>query len=386
MPPSGRFGSALYGGSLYGINWALADLPGPRWDLIATLPTGEGLADLASASDRKITFRLTEPSTIEWSMRGVDPAATVVDELATDVVAYRNGVRVLRARVGASDDDIDTDTHKVKFSAVDYRGVLARRTLWRTTQQTFTAQDQAAIAWQLIVDTQALTAGDLGISRGLGAVTGHNRDRTYEPGSSLGEALEQLARVQGGFDYDVSPELEFNIWCPGRGVEREFVAHHGATVTKVSRQVDPSTYANAVRQTGATGTTPATREVADLATRTEGRWEAQVGDTDVSVGTTISEKADWLLSERSVIRPAYTCTLAPEAWDGPATLWLGDTCRLVVRSGRLDVDTTARVYEIAVTPGDDGGETVEITFDRPQSSFIRRASRNQARIDQLERR
>jgi hypothetical protein len=380
---SGRYGTAVYGGSIYGVNYAELDLPGTRWDLIAMTPSGEALGDLIGAKAKTFTFRLNEPSTVEWSMPGTDPGAPLVDELSTDVEAWRNGVRLLRARVGASSDEIGADSHECRFSAVSYRGLLYRRTVW--TETTFSADDQADIAWDLIAATQALTGGDLRITN-ASTSTGVNRDRTYEAGKNLGEAIQELSDVDGGFDWEISPELEFKVWYPGRGVARDFAAVWGDTVAGVRRQLDPSQYANAIRFSGADGVTPTTRTLAGLADRVEGRFEAQSGDTDISTTTGLGEKADWELSERSVIRPSYTVTLRSGVWDGPATLWLGDVCRLVVFRGRLAVDTEARVHEIKVTTDGNGGEVVEVTFDRPRASFVRRASRDASRIDRLERR
>lgn len=388
MPDPLGYGVGTYGEAIYGgVPDAVPDPPRTRWDLILTLPDGTKLADLTGAVGRKPTFRLGEPSSLDWGMNGFDPSAKLVEELATDVVAYRDGVPLLRTRVGASSDDLAGDRHDTTFTGIDYRGVLVRRTLWPGSTPSFTGEDQASIAWDLISDSQALPGGDLGITPGVGATTGVLRDRTYEEGKKLSEAIDQLAQVDGGFDWDIGPDLAFNAYYPARGALKDFVVHHNITTSGIKRTVDPSSYANAVRHSGADGgPTPVTRTVADLASRREGRWESQVGDTDVTVASTLAEKADWLLSESSVIRPSYTATLAPGVWDGPSTLWLGDTCRLVIRSGRLDVDTTVRVFEIAISIGDDGGETVEVTFDRPRSSFIRKASRDAARIDQLERR
>jgi hypothetical protein len=383
MTTSGVYGVAIYGESLYGVRLAELDLPGTRWDLIAMSPTGNAIGDLVGARSKRFTFRLDEPSTVEWSMSGTDPGATFIDELTTDVEAWRNGVRLLRARVGASSDDIGPEDHSVAFSAVDYRGVLARRLVWAAA--TYTGIDQVAIVRDLIADSQALTAGNLGITDATTA-TGRNRARTYEAGKNLAEAIQELSDVDGGFDWDISPEMELRTWYPARGASRDFAAVWGDTVTAVRRQVDPSQYANTIRFSGAEGVTTTTRSVAGLADRVEGRFEAQSGDTDISTTTALGEKADWELSERSVIRPSYTVKLKPGVWDGPATLWLGDTCRLVVRRGRLDVNTEARVHEIAVTVDDSGGEEVDVTFDRPRASFVRRASRDAARIDRLERR
>ena len=357
-----------------------------RWTLVAFLPNGTALSELTDASDRKITARLSDPSTIEWSMRGTDPAAAVIDELATDVIAYRDNVPVIRGRVGPSADDLSGDSHRVTFAAPDYRSLLGRRTVWAGSTNAYLSTDQATIAMDLIADSQALVGGNLGISQGATTLTGRLRDRAYEEGKSLGEAIDQLADVVDGFDWDIGVSLTFDLYYPRRGRPKDFVAHWGSTVTSLRRSVDPSGYANAVRVSGATGTTAVSSAVADLASRPEGRWEAQVGYTDVSNQSTVAEKAAYELAERSVIRPSYTATLRPGVWQGPGALWLGDECRLVVRSGRLDVNTTVRVHEVAVSADDDGNETVDVTFDRPRSSFVRRVTDAERQVVNLERR
>lgn len=380
-----RLGQALYGGSLYGINEAWMPDTGVRWDFTAHLPgQAEPLFDLAGASGVKATFRLREPSTLEWSMRGADPATNEIVELGTDVLAWRNGVRLARFRVAPSSDEITEDAHTVGYQAFDYRGVLNRRALY--DQTVFTSEDQSDIAWALIAAAQAETGGGMFLARGAGEVTGVNRDRTYEAGKSIGEALSQLAAVIDGFDFDTGPDGTFDVYYPQRGVIRDFTAHLGATVSTLSRRLDADNFANAIRFNGADSTTPQERVAADITTRREGRWDAQVGDPELTVQSTVNERADATLAERDDLRPTYTATLKPGAWNGPENLWLGDTCRLVARSGRLDINTTVRVEEITVTVGDDGGEDVQLTFDRTAPSLIRRLAATSTRLTNLERR
>lgn len=387
--PSGRFGTADYGGSLYGVNPAWQPFEGVRWDLTAHLPkTSVPLTDMAGAAGIKATFRLREPSTLEWTMRGGDPAAQEIVELGTDVMAWRNGVRLARYRVAPTTDDLDEDRHSISYGAFDYRGVLARRAVIGGGMS-WTGVDQAQIAWDMVgwaQNTMLVAGGDMGISRGLGQTTGRTRDRNYEPGKKIGQAIDELANVIDGFDWDVSPDLTLDIYYPARGVTRDFVAHYGATVSRLRRVVDPGDYANAVRFSGGDGTTAVVAIAPDIAERREGRWDAQVGDPDITVQATVNERAPSTLVELDDIRPSYTATLTAGAWNGPATLWLGDTCRLVARSGRLDVDTSARVVEIAVEVGDDGGETVAVTFDRPAPSLLRRLAAAPNRLTNLEKR
>ena len=91
--------------------------------------------------------------------------------------------------------------------------------------------------------------------------------------------------------------------------------------------------------------------------------------------------------EARQILPGYSLQLAPGVWNGPETCWLGDTIRLVARSGhRLDVDTDVRIVEIGVDVGDDGGETVTLVCDRPPPDLFRASHADRSRLTNLERR
>jgi hypothetical protein len=180
--------------------------------------------------------------------------------------------------------------------------------------------------------------------------------------------------------------MELNVWAQ-RGRTAGVVLDLGGLVSQVRRTVDPSTYANAIRVNGdAALLDVATREADDLATRPEGRWDGQYGDSTIRDATTLDERADWRIADAQVLQPAYTAVLRPGKWDGPDHIWLGDTCRLVVRSGRLDVNTLLRVFEVAVDLDDDGGETVSLTLGAPMPDVRRTLAAQALRLDQLTRR
>lgn len=69
----------------------------------------------------------------------------------------------------------------------------------------FAGVDQLDIAADLIAHMQAVSGGDLGIVVGDYSPSGIVRDRTYEAdkGKRVGEALEQLALVQDGFEWSL---------------------------------------------------------------------------------------------------------------------------------------------------------------------------------------
>ena len=360
------------------------------WKWIVGPAAGGYTDELTEARGRKATFRLTEPSTTSCSIDGRHEQARLIDELSTDLHVLRDGKQLLRARVGSTTDDGDDTSHAVAVNAFDYRELLRRRLLYADSTLMYAGADQADIVWALVSDTQARTGGHLGIARGRGTSTGRRRDRTYEPGNSIGSRIDELAAVIDGFDWDVLPTtpsaLSLDVFYPQRGTDRGEVLDYGRAVARFQRTVDPREYANAGRYSGGEGTTAVTREAPDLASRAEGRWDTQQGDTDLKQQPSLEERADALALAARTLSPSYSVELADGWWEGPAHIWLGDTCRVVVYSGRLAVDTPLRVVEVAADIGDSGEERISLSLGAPPLNYARRQREQAARLTTLERR
>lgn len=354
------------------------------WTWHTSGPSGR---ELTRARQRQITARLRSPSDATFTINGRHEEAEDIDELVTDLIVRRDVTIVYRGRVGATSDTIDAAGHLTQVTTGDYRAILGRRILYDDDTLEWFATDKATIAWQLVEQTQTRTAGDLGITDGTTAL-GVDVDRDWEAGASIGEAIQELSEEGDGFDWDINPAtLALEVWAE-RGSNHGVVLDLGGPlVESVHRTVDPAAYANAIRVNG----DPAlldieTLEAADLATRLEGRWDAQHGDTTIRDAVTLAERAAWRLNEAQTIQPAYTVTLRRGRWEGPGHIWLGDTCRLVVRSGRLATNTLLRVYEISIGLDDHGAETVTLTLGAPRRVDLRRqVADQQRRLDQLER-
>lgn len=349
-------------------------------------PGVSGGRELTRARARRLTARLRAPSEASFVIDGSHEEAAELEELVTDLLIRRSGTVLYRGRMGSTGDTIDVQGHNVEVSTGDYRALLRRRILYDDDTLQWLATDKAAIAWALVQQTQARTGGDLGITNSTTSLA-TSVDRTYEAGASIGEAIQELAEEGDGFDWDINPgTLALETWAQ-RGRAGGVVLDLGGLVSSVRRNVDPSSYANAIRVNGDAALLDiATREAADLATRAEGRWDGQYGDTTIRDATTLGERADWRINDAQVLQPAYSVTLRPGKWQGPTHIWLGDTCRLVVRSGRLDVNTTLRVFEVAVELDDNGGETISLTLGAPMPDLRRSLAAQALRLDQLERR
>ncbi len=337
-----------------------------------------------------MTWRLTGSHEASLSLDGTSPDAAKVEELITDLWVLRNGRALFRGRVGWTSDDLGADGHKVAVNAADYRAVLQRRLLFEGDTLAYTTTEQAAIGFGLISATQS--RGSLGIVPGVGQVTGVNRDRTYKAGQSVGEMLDNLSQVRRGFDYDLQPDaagtaLTFDVFFPARGTDRQEVLDYPGLIASLNRQVDPGQYANSVRMTGADTLAAVRVEPTNLATRPEGRWDTQIGDTDIENSTTLVDRAFRELIDRQIIEPAWSVTLRSGAWRGPEHIWLGDPVTLAVRSGRLNVVRTLRVQEVEAAWNDNADDpTISVVLGQVPPRRRLRVRALDRRLTTLERR
>jgi microcystin-dependent protein len=355
----------------------------PTWAWYLAQPTGQTVAALAAATARKLSFYLDAAATAAFTMPGAHPETAQVEELGSDMLAVRNGVSLFRGRVGGSTDTLTADADTVAFTAVDYRGMLDRRILWPEVTRSFRGEDQADIAWQMIADTQGLAGGGLGITRGNAPDTGVLRDRDYDPGKSVGEALTQLGQCLDGFNWEIDANRRFNLYYPQRGAQVDQVLLYGRDIVGLTRTTVPANYANAVYYTGGPLTTP-DEAVLSAFDAEIGRWDAQKSDPNLILQDTVDQQSAAELDNASTFDPAYAVTMAAGAWD-PATLWLGDTVRLVVTAGRLDVDTTRRVIGIDIVLDDAGGEVVTISVADAIPLLTTRLQSYNSRLNNLER-
>jgi len=377
-------------------------------------------------------------------------------ELEHDLLVYRwsetlgRDVEMGRFCVTATQDVASADRHSVNVTALDYFGVLAARVTTRNWPPVNMDQD----------DIVATFVNDWGrrFHRAAGAVFGAGsylplvatpvyadgtpgrppssqmtpaapvRQRSYNAGQNVGDAITNLAAVIRGFDFDVAPAPGFagpdrlRIFYPGQGVQRDFALVYrgadwggGGNLREFTRQVNASGLGNYAwvsgqaeeDQGGVTAPVPwAERDIHQLnpafpapddpIANPVGLWPVSESFSDVTEQATLQEKADGLVeasagsvdeSGRPVVTPSYTVTMTGYT-DG--LFDLGDTVRLVIQSGRLDVDTFERIIGInwAVNDDDPYTDDVDVDLGRPSAQYGRLMAerRARARLQTLERR
>lgn len=381
----------------------------------AASPATGLLGELSKARGVGLSFNLYDPATLTFTLPGRDAMTAKVEPLLTDVLAYRDDYCVQRFRVVSSRYDKSGGVLTASFTAVSYQSLLDAWVFHGSDTRSWTSTEQSALAWAIINGGQAKTRGTLGITKGLAPTVtvlrtrdgGTEQPEGYEAGKRRGEAVKQLSEVDNGFEWDIEPDrtsrlaeqrgLKFNAWNEGaRGnhaPRSAMLLDDGGTVVGWSRSSSPQDYANVVRVSGATESTenggtapvawrPATRNPSG--TPPEGRWERQIG-SDLSESSELGKQADRELAIGMDYLPTWSLDVLGSRWGGPSEMWLGDTCRMIVRDGPLDVDQDVRVMTIGISIEDSGIESLSLSVDREAADFKRDRNALMRRIENLER-
>jgi hypothetical protein len=387
------------------------------------------VVDLVGARGRRVEQQYNGGATCSFTLDGRSAAAAQVLELRTDVIAWRwdehvgADVPVGRFVVDHAEDQITEQSHTVTFTGHDYFAMLLRRIL--VGPQNYTNTDQDNIATSLVTIGSVLAqssgapitsfapAGFLPImvarcnpdGTARAALSGQLRTRQYTPQSVIGELVDQLANVQGGFDYDVVPALRagglglqagvdaLRVFYPYQGEARtDMLLAYGSNVSTLTRTVAAADYGNYYRLLGDNGGAANqlfaetwTDEALHPDPTRLGLWQLWENASDVNQQATLNEQVAGLLAQSSILQPSYTVGMRPGAyvWGSPR---MGDTVRLLIQTGRLDVDTSVRVVGIAYSIGDDGDENVELTVGRPRMKLPKVIARGAKTADAIARR
>jgi hypothetical protein len=384
-----------------------------------------GITELASARSRRLETALNTPAKLTFTMDGRDPACLYVQELTTEILAWRYDPELERDRlmfrgVVAQSEDLlsENGAHAVNWTAHDWLAVLNRRYLTNAADWTQTGRDQDDWMADLLARAQdprsssgASMAPGSHIPLALELVnpdgtaravkSGRLRDRTYQGQKAIGEAMTEMGACIDGFDLDVLPAADsrgtdlLRVFYGAQGIPRsDLVLAYGSSVSALTRSANSVDYANYWRVIGDNGGTEGAPQVwaersnadaNDVGRIPVGLWMGAENQSDVKDATTLQEKADGDLEDFGVLVPSYSLTLRPGFYR-PGFPAMGDTLGLVVRSGRLDVSTTVRVQAIRFVIGDDGQEDVELDVGRPRLTLTALFRQTRRDVDALARR
>jgi hypothetical protein len=391
-------------------------------------PSSTVISDLLGARSRKLERQLNTPAVLSFTIDGRSDAALWIKELETDVYAWRwdetqgKDIPYFMGVVGQTEDQLTEQSYTINVTCHDYLAMFMRRYLAQPLSFTGLGQDSVINQlYRLATDQAASSSGVslwpgsyLPISPTMVAPDGSpratnggavpTRDRTYPAQSDIGTLLDDLAHVQNGFDYDCLPQQNasypfqgpMRIFFPSQGVARANpILEYGSTVRTVTRSVNSSNYANYVRLLGNNGATdPAAPQLFaetwnsdanNVGARPIGLWQDGENASDVSVQSTLNQQVAGYLNLNGVLIPSYTLVLSPGVFFHNS-INMGDNMTLVIRKGRLKVDTAIRVVGVTFDISDDGTESVGLTVGRPLTDLANMLAAGQADINALARR
>jgi hypothetical protein len=355
----------------------------PEWTFVLATHTGAALADLNVVPT--LRWEENRPAQVQFPLpHDTDHAEMLYSALGSGIPqlrAYLDGELKFSGQFAPLQETSDESQSVATVTFKSPLGRLEQR--FRDADVTYTGIDQGTIAWNLIADEN--TKGATGLVQGTITAT-VTRDRTYEEGKQILEALTQLSEVQNGGAYwetPLDPEdnagalAEFNAG-PRPGTDRssfvKFEVGDGTLDNCISVQREIKLPVNRATVLGDAGSVDRAENLNSQATY--GVWEALESIPDAT-GVALSERSNALI----VPDPVQIVTFEPDPVNAPrpwVDWWLGDTVSFKADRDALQISTTARPRALEIVLDDQGNETawhVEWGDQRPSSRVFREGLR-----------
>ncbi len=330
--------------------------------------------DVSDALGQRVLERRNGPSEASFELSHDQPAAKVLLDTLTSnsdpwLRCYRDRVLRFHGPLSAlSEQGNETQSGMVATFRGPFAGLqtssggdggefVGIRTEYVTT-------DAGQIAWGLI---ERPLEGLLPAYIGKGTIQATvKRDRTYERGAGVGEAIIALTTVEGGFDFwvePIEPNIDaqrglFHVYAQ-QGVDRPNVVFEYGSATIGNVTAYRRSVVTPIRKVTAYG---ANGMKATAAGGGGGPPTQVISVPDVSVQATLQAIAN------GALRPRYTFVtefdpdpaVAPQPW---VNYFLGDTVRYRAKHGAYIEQRSVRIDSIEVQIDDNGNESAhKLTF------------------------
>lgn len=345
--------------------------------LVGDLLTGV-LREEMPFTDIKYSQVLNAPGAFTASIGLRHPKATRanLDPGRTVIYVERDGVLLWGGILWAANPSVDDA--KIGVAGAGFWSYFRRRYI--RTDKIYTATDQFAIAQDLLNYAQGITGGDIAVDVGA-ETSGVDRDRTYNSWErkNIGEAIEQLAAVEDGFDFAIDVAYDsggtitktFRPSYPQRGRSTAIVFELGTNLRGLSQQINAAAQANLIDVIGSgDGAAMLIATVSDASVlATYPLLEDVVSYKDVTETGTLTAHGNAELAARAT--PVETIPTVAQA--GPDTglgsYITGDEITVRGHDGYVDVDDRMRITQFEVTVDDQGGENVALGL-QPAGDFV----------------
>lgn len=340
------------------------------WQLIMQQRNGAQLADLLSASNRRLSLYLNRPSEFSCEVPINAPEATRenLEPGTRELVIYRNGIAletVFALNRAAVSAEPDTQRLELGFAGIaSYLSdalVLARSNAYTGT----------TIPWSWINTFQSRTGGSYGITQGAQSGSPASRTRTIEQDGAILDEIINLSESGTGFDFAIDAERQYVEWHPQRGGSPSIVLEYGTNVSAFSYEEStaPGELVTDVRAYGPPSSGKP-RVAADTTARTTyGRREASVTYMSESENATVTSGQLQNFADASLTRSKPL--IVPQVQlvaDHPSlpwgSYWLGDTVPFQARLGNyVRIEASCRIIGIHVELDENNNETISLDLN-----------------------
>jgi hypothetical protein len=251
---------------------------------------------------------------------------------------------------------------KYNFTFCDWFNALERRITGNDSDWWYSDDDSADIAWDLIVQTQAKTNGNLGITRGLHPSTIH-RDRTYRF-DKIRDSLVKMSNKElyNGYDCEITPEKIFNIYYPKGSVKADLVLDDANIISWSSSRNLSGNLANSITVLGAGQEDSILNELRENATA-QASWNLQeqtLSAKDVTTASILQDKGDLELLKNALPKDVISLSINDTKPD-VESYNLGDT--LPVKIKIINFEENLRILKRGWQIKASGQAQINLTFD-----------------------
>lgn len=331
---------------------------------------GKTIASLEGATDRSFSTYLNRPGDAQFTLSVLDQKATA-DALLVgnkEIYVYRGGVLVWGGEMAYRRADLSDNGEFVTVSAKGFLDLLGKRLVGtQAVPRVFENTDIVDIARAIVTESQALTNGSFGITLGNDPAS-WPADRTYRD-ENLRDAIEGLSneKIEDGIDFEVTPAKQFNCYYPQKGMQLASVDFEwGRNITSCFEIQDSSDIANQVVVLGAGEGSSMLRVVRNAPTALQEVYKLRqdtISRKEIVTEATLNEHGDREIAQRQAQRQLIGITVKGDAAPAFGSYAVGDSVRVRVKRGLVDIDGYFRLYGITVTITDLDEETITLVFN-----------------------
>lgn len=343
----------------------MADL----YEFIIKDKAGNALASLTGARQRFFANYLNKPGEARFTISASDPLITEGMLLLgyNELYIYRAGTLMWGGELAYSRFDLSDDMEQIQVTAKGFLDLFSKRIVGTAANpRIFTDDDLVYIAQTIVTESQALTNGDFGITIGA-TPTSRNGDRTYNYKPAK-EALEELSNsnIQDGIDLEVTADKKLNCFYPAKGQQLPSVVfEYGVNITSFFQTLDATQMVNQVIALGAGEGSSMLTSVRNASTYLQETYKLRQGlisYKDVEKQDTLDEHGDKELAQKSAQQQIIGLKTKGNLQPVLGSYSVGDSPRVKVNYGLVNVDDFYRLYGQEVAISDEDDEDITLLF------------------------